>query len=64
MQRQAENTLVPVQLLETSDSAPATKSSSKERTLALTLHTNQTKLAIYNGVDKYILYAVLKELTL
>lgn len=65
MQRQTENTLVPVQLFETPEtSSPATKATSKEKQLALTLHVGQTKLAIYNGVDKYILYAVLKELKL
>ncbi|MDR2834032.1 MAG: hypothetical protein LBV67_09990 [Streptococcaceae bacterium] len=51
--------IVPIQF---SDPSPRSTSPSSKPKLAGKLKVGEAELIIYNGIDKYILYAILKEL--
>jgi hypothetical protein len=53
-----QNEIVPIQLAPTGPNLQAKKKS----TVAAELTVGETKVTIHNGIDKYILYTLLKEI--
>jgi hypothetical protein len=55
--------IVPVQLTNQLANTSTVSQTSSSTKLAAKIQLNDKEVRIYNGIDKYILYALLKELT-
>ncbi|HIY58628.1 MAG TPA: hypothetical protein H9829_10635 [Candidatus Tetragenococcus pullicola] len=62
MRDQIQQSIVPVELMNQLSNEPIHSEKPTPTKLAAKIQVNGKEIRIYNGIDKYILYALLKEL--